>query len=83
MEIRIPVPVYPSSNVDESQIEPVIIYDGQGLEPSDADLDDSAEDDYYPEDMDGDHDSAMASAGLGMDEDYGNYGNDFDDFWEE
>ena len=28
------------------------------------------------EDMDGDFDSAMASAGFGTDEDYGYYGND-------
>jgi len=29
-----------------------------------------------PEDMDGDHESALASAGLGTDEDYGRYGGD-------
>jgi hypothetical protein len=28
-------------------------------------------DDYYDDSMDGDHDSAMASAGFGTDEDYG------------
>ena len=28
----------------------------------------------YNEDMDGDFDSAMASAGMGTDEDYGSYG---------
>ncbi len=28
----------------------------------------------YNEDMDGDFDSAMASAGMGTDEDYGDYG---------
>jgi hypothetical protein len=33
--------------------------------------------DYNPaEDMDGDHDSAMASAGFGTDEDYGYYGEE-------
>lgn len=31
-------------------------------------------DDYY---MDGDHDSAMESAGWGMDEDYGYFGEDY------
>lgn len=30
------------------------------------------------EDMDGDHDSSMASAGWGTDEDYGHEGNDED-----
>jgi hypothetical protein len=33
-------------------------------------------DDYYDDSMDGDHDSAMESAGWGTDEDYGYYGED-------
>lgn len=32
-------------------------------------------DDYYDDSMDGDFDSAMASAGYGTDEDYGYYGD--------
>lgn len=32
--------------------------------------------DSDPGDMDGDHDSAMASAGFGTDEDYGYYGDE-------
>ena len=32
--------------------------------------------DEYNDSMDGDHDSAMASAGFGTDEDYGHYGED-------
>ena len=32
--------------------------------------------DHYDESMDGDFDSAMASAGYGTDEDYGCYGGD-------
>ena len=32
--------------------------------------------DEYNDSMDGDHDSAMASAGFGTDEDYGYYGED-------
>jgi len=32
-------------------------------------------DDYYDDSMDGDFDSAMASAGHGTDEDYGYYGD--------
>jgi hypothetical protein len=34
-------------------------------------------DDYYDDSMDGDHDSAMTSAGMGTDEDYGCYGEDY------
>ena len=30
----------------------------------------------YDDDMDGDHESALASAGFGTDEDYGYYGSD-------
>lgn len=33
--------------------------------------------DDYDDSMDGDHDSAMESAGWGTDEDYGYYGEDF------
>lgn len=38
----------------------------------------------YGEDMDGDHESGLASAGFGTDEDYGHYGEDtpmFDDYY--
>jgi len=42
-------------------------------EYGDPDFDEPAEPD---DSMDGDHDSAMASAGFGSDEDYGYYGND-------
>ena len=35
-----------------------------------------AEEQYYDEYMDGDHDSAMTSIGWGTDEDYGYYGED-------
>lgn len=34
------------------------------------------EDTDYDDSMDGDHDSAMASAGMGTDEDYGYYGEE-------
>ena len=47
----------------------------------DLDLDDEDEDgpDLLPgEDMDGDFDTGMASAGFGTDEDYGYYGGDED-----
>ena len=38
--------------------------------------DESADYDDYDDSMDGDHDSAMESAGWGTDEDYGYYGED-------
>lgn len=42
--------------------------------------------DYYNDfndSMDGDHDSSMTSAGFGTNEDYGDYGNDNDDYYGE
>lgn len=45
---------------------------------------DYGRDDVYDDSMDGDHDSAMTSAGWGTDEDYGYYGDDtpmFDDYY--
>jgi len=47
----------------------------------DYDNDNSGEVDWYDEDddsMDGDHESALSSAGWGTDEDYGYYGEDVD-----
>ena len=41
-------------------------------------------DEDYDDNMDGDHDSAMTSAGWGTDEDYGNYGDEtsmYDDYY--
>lgn len=44
---------------------------------NDEDVDDMPdEDDFYDDSMDGDHDSAMESAGFGTDEDYGYYGDE-------
>jgi hypothetical protein len=34
-------------------------------------------DDFYDDSMDGDFDSGMTSAGFGLDEDYGYYGEDY------
>lgn len=51
------------------------------------DHDDFYEDQYEDgwdadDSMDGDHDSAMESAGWGVDEDYGHYDDDYgNDFW--
>ncbi|NDC19250.1 MAG: hypothetical protein EBZ87_03165 [Microbacteriaceae bacterium] len=36
--------------------------------------------DFYADNMDGDHDSAMTSCGWGTDEDYGGYQDDIDSF---
>lgn len=44
---------------------------------------DSEDERDYDDSMDGDHESALASAGYGVDESYGNYcydGEDFNDF---
>jgi hypothetical protein len=35
------------------------------------------DDDIWYDDLDGDHESGLASAGWGTDEDYGYYGDDF------
>jgi hypothetical protein len=46
-------------------------------------VEDGADDFWYDEvdeSMDGDHDSAMESAGWGTDEDYGHYGEDIESF---
>lgn len=48
----------------------------------DPDADCEYEPDRLPgEDMDGDFNSAMASAGLGTNEDYGDYGGDGDEWF--
>jgi len=41
--------------------------------------DEEFEDDEFDESMDGDHESGLASAGFGTDEDYGHYGGE--DSW--
>lgn len=49
-----------------------------GMDDDDYDYDTDRDDFYLPgEDMDGDHQSALASAGFGDDEDYGYY-DDYD-----
>jgi hypothetical protein len=57
---------------------------GESLDYDDYndDIENSGELDWendYDDSMDGDHDSAMTSAGWGTDEDYGYYGDDYDD----
>lgn len=48
-----------------------------------VDNEDDCNYDDYNDFMDGDHDSAMTSAGFGTNEDYGDYGNDNDDYYGE
>jgi hypothetical protein len=43
----------------------------------DQEYDPCMEDPEYDDSMDGDFDSAMASAGFGTDEDYGSYGDEY------
>jgi hypothetical protein len=45
-------------------------------------IEDNNVEDYYDDSMDGDFDSAMASAGFGTDEDYGMF-DDYNDFYGE
>jgi hypothetical protein len=59
----------------ERTIYPWIDDEGQDWDVEDVNYDDH--DDFYDESMDGDHDSAMESAGWGTDEDYGYYGEDY------
>jgi hypothetical protein len=59
----------------ERTIYPWIDDEGQEWDVEDVNYDDH--DDFYDESMDGDHDSAMESAGWGTDEDYGYYGDDY------
>lgn len=49
--------------------------DDESHDSDDANYDDH--NDFFDESMDGDHDSAMESAGWGTDEDYGYYGEDY------
>ena len=49
--------------------------DDESHDSDDANYDDH--DDFFDESMDGDHDSAMESAGWGTDEDYGYFGEDY------
>lgn len=65
----------------ERTIYPWIDDEGQEWDVEDVNYDDH--DDFYDDEedyddsMDGDHDSAMESAGWGTDEDYGYYGDDY------
>jgi len=51
--------------------------DSQEEFEQDLEYDPCMEDPEYDDSMDGDFDSAMASAGFGTDEDYGSYGDEY------
>jgi hypothetical protein len=51
--------------------------DSQEEFEQDLEYDPCMEDPEYDDSMDGDFDSAMASAGYGTDEDYGSYGDEY------
>lgn len=53
--------------------------DGPGYDDEDLGDEDGDEDEDFDDSMDGDHESALASAGFGTDEDYGSF-DDYDDF---
>lgn len=55
---------------------PDSLYDSDNSYEDDMDTNYDDYNDFYDDSMDGDHDSAMTSAGWGTDEDYGYYGDD-------
>jgi len=59
----------------ERTIYPWIDDEGQEWDVEDVNYDDH--DDFYDDSMDGDHESALGSAGWGEDEYYGHYGDDY------
>ena len=75
-----PDPLFdPDNTLEDDTMENEEVYEMDGVEcgrEDDANYDDY--NDFYDDSMDGDHDSAMTSAGWGTDEDYGYYGEDVD-----
>lgn len=67
-----------SDFISEQQCDELVdgqYYNGE-YQPTEQDYRDMAE--AWAEEMDGDHASGLASAGWGTDEDYGDYGSNFD-----
>ena len=72
--------------IDDGQLDPMMavtmcvkwMSEDDVAEMMDAnELSERFEEEDYDDSMDGDHDSAMASAGFGTDEDYGYYGEEY------
>jgi hypothetical protein len=66
-----------SDDVDASNYSDYNDFYGESIDYDDYN-DEASDDDSYDDSMDGDHESALASAGWGTDEDYGYYGEDVD-----
>lgn len=65
----------PLFDPDNSYEDDDMIYHDDTVDPNYDDFDD-----FYDDSMDGDHNSAMESAGWGTDEDYGYYGDYGEDY---
>ena len=65
-----------ADDVDASNYDDYNDFYGESMDYED--YNDEADDDSYDDSMDGDAESALASAGWGTDEDYGYYGDDVD-----
>jgi hypothetical protein len=63
-----------ADDVDASNYDDYNDFHGENMDYED--YTDEADDDSYDDSMDGDHESGLASAGWGTDEDYGYYGDD-------
>lgn len=74
-----PDPMFDPENAYEDDVNYDDYNDFHYGEVEAEDLEDSW-DDSYDDSMDGDHESGLASAGWGTDEDYGSYGDDIDAF---
>lgn len=63
----------------EEALENVLAVLGD-MEGHPREYDGGIDEDYFNEDMDGDHESALASAGMGTDEDYGCFDGGLEDW---
>jgi len=74
-----PDPLFDSDNAMENDMNYDDYNDFYGESVDYDDYNDEAGDDSYDDSMDGDHESGLASAGWGTDEDYGYFGDYNDD----
>jgi len=75
--------MYPEHDPSDALLAEYLYDDHDDFYGDDIDADDMI-DQWDDDTMDGDHDSAMTSAGWGTDEDYGYYGDDtpmYDDYY--
>jgi hypothetical protein len=75
-----PDPLFDPDNAMEDDMNYDDYNDFYGESVDYDDYNDEAGDDSYDDSMDGDHDSAMESAGWGTDEDYGYFGDYGEDY---